>query len=348
MNGLRIPVPPVAQAIATPFRATSVSEWLRIFSALCALLLAAPAFAHVMSMSTGDLKIEDRRAHYELRMPLYEMAHVANSEQALFDHIRFTSGGADARLIRKDCTADQAQGIYFCAADYEFPGPVDKLDVECTFHAVTVPNHVHLLRVENGDRRDQAIFDFSFSKATLRFRPPTPAEIAVTEFGAGVMRAVGGLVQVLFLASLVLAARGRRELLALSGMFLAGEIASALLVPHTSWRPPSRFVEAAAALTLAYLAVEILLLPRAGGRWAIAGLLGAFHGLYFLLFLQSTGYSPGFVLLGAGLAELALIALFALIFARVGRLAAALRPVQVSASALLVFGMVWFFLRLKS
>lgn len=320
--------------------------WLR--PALLASLIALPAFPHAVSMSTGDLKIEDRRAHYELRMPLYEMSHVAGSEQALFDHIRFSSGGAPARLIKKDCTAAPAQGLYLCSADYEFTGPVDTLDVECTFHTVTVSNHVHLLRVVNGERRDQALFDFSFPKATLRFRPPTPAETAITEFGAGVMRAVGGLVQVLFLASLVLAARSRRELLAITGMFLAGQMISPLVVPHTGWSPPSRFVEAAAALTLAYLAVEILLLPRAGGRWAIAGLLGAFHGLYFMVFLQSTGYGPGFVLLGAAVAELTLIALFAVIFSRIGRLAAALRPVQVSASALLVIGMVWFFLRLKS
>jgi hypothetical protein len=320
----------------------------RLHRRLFGFLLAVPAFAHVMSMSTGDLKIEDRRAHYELRMPLYEMSHVQGSQQTLFDHIRFSSDGAQAKLIKKDCASDPSQGTYFCAVDYEFPQPVDKLDVECTFHAVTVPNHVHLLRAVNGGKRDQALFDFSFPKATLRFRPPTPAEIAVTEFGSGVMRALGGLVQVLFLASLVLAVRSRKELLALSGMFLAGQVAAALIVPRTAWQPPSRFVEAAAALTLAYFAVEILVLPRAGGRWAIAGLLGAFHGLYFLLFLQSTGYAPGYVLSGAAFAELALIALFALIFSRIGRLGAALRPVQVSASALLVIGMVWFFLRLRS
>jgi len=311
-------------------------------------LLALPAFAHVMSMSTGDLRIEGRRAHYELRMPLYEMSHVAGAEQTLFDHIRFSSAGADARLIKKDCTADQSQGIYFCAVEYEFAQPVDKLDVECAFHAVTVPNHVHLLRAVNGERRDQAIFDFSFPRATLRFRPPTAAEIRVTEFGAGALRAAGGLVQVLFLASLVLAARSRRELLAISAMFIAGQIASTLLVPLTRWQPPPRFVEAAAALTLAYLAVEILLLPQAAGRWAIACLLGAFHGLYFLLFLQTTGYAPGFVLAGAALAEIALLALFALVFSRIGRVAAALRPVQVAASALLAIGLIWFFLRLKN
>jgi hypothetical protein len=313
-----------------------------------ALLLAGPALAHVMSMSTGDLKIEGSHAHYELRMPLYEMSHVANAEQTLLDHIQFSNAGATGNLIRKDCKADPGQATYFCAADYEFSQPVDRLDVDCTFYAVTVPNHVHLLRAVNGARRDQAIFDLSFSKATLRFRPPTPAEIAITESGAGIMRAVGSVVPVLFLASLVLAARSRGELAAISGMFLAGQMASALVVARTGWQPAPRFVEAATALTLAYLAVEILLLPRAGGRWAIAALLGAFHGLYFVLFLQSSGYSPGFVLAGAAAAQVILIALFAFVFSRLSRLAAALRPVQVSASALLVVGMVWFFLRLRS
>jgi hypothetical protein len=312
-----------------------------------AFVLAALAFAHVMSMSTGDLLIEQNRAHYELRMPLYEMSHVAGAEQTLLDHIRFTSGGADARLIKKDCRRDQGQAIYFCAADYEFPQPVDQLEVECKFYAVTVPNHVHLLRAVNGGLRDQAIFDFSFPRATLRFRPPTAAEVRMTELGAGALRALGGPVQVLFLASLVLAARSRRELLAIGGMFLAGQIASALLVPLTRWQPPSRFVEAAAALTLAYLAVEILLLPQAGGRWVIAGLLGSFHGLYFLLFLQTTGYAPGYVLAGAALAEMAVLAVFVVIFARLGRLTA-FKPVQVCASALLATGLFWFFLRLRS
>ena len=320
---------------------------MRLWRGLAGMLLAAPVFAHVMSMSTGDLKIDGRRAHYELRMPLYEMSHVANAEQTILDHIRFSSGGGEAKLIQKNCSEDQAQSLYLCTADYEFPDSVDKLDVECTFHAVTVPNHVHLLRAVMGERRDQAIFDLSFSKATLRFRPPTPTEIAITESGAGIMRAAGSIVPVLFLASLVLAARSRTELAAITGMFLAGQIASALVVARTTWQPAPRFVEAATALTLAYLAVEILLLPRAGGRWAIAGLLGAFHGLYFLLFLESTGYTPGFVLLGAALAQLAIIALFALIFSRIGRFAATLRPVQVSASALLVVGMVWFILRLR-
>jgi hypothetical protein len=47
-------------------------------------------------------------------------------------------------------------------------------------------------------------------------------------------------------------------------------------------------------------------------------------------------------------AEISIVALLAVLFARVLRWSQAMRAVQVSASALLVFGMVWFFLRLRS
>ena len=308
------------------------------------VLLAWPLGAHVLSMSSGDLAVVGARAHYELRMPLYEVAHVSHPERTLLEHIRF----AGARLVRSQCGADAARDTYLCDADYEFAAPVDRLDVECTLAAVTVPNHVHLLRASLSDKRDEAVFDLGLTRATLRFRPLTVAEIAITQAGAGFVRALGGIVQVLFLAALVLAARSRRELLAIAAMFLLGQAASVLAVAHVLWQPAPRFVEAATALAVAYLAVEILLFPQAGARWLVAGVLGALHGLYFHLFVRTTGYGPALVLVGATLAEAAAIAILALVLSRVGRMAKAFRPVQVAASALLVFGMVWFLLRLRS
>jgi hypothetical protein len=307
-------------------------------------LVTAAAWAHVVSMSSGDLTVDGARAHYELRMPLYEVSHVAAPERTLLDHVRF----AGARMVAGSCTVDSARALYVCEADYEFSAPVDRVDVECTLADVTVPNHVHLLRATMNGKQDQGLFDITFTHATLRFRPPTAAEIALTQSGAGWMRALGGAVQLLFLAALVLAARSRRELLELAGMFLAGQVACVLAMPHIAWQPAPRFVEAAAALTVAYLAVEILLLPQAGGRWAIAGVLGAFHGLFFHLFLQNTGYSAAWVLAGAALAELAAISVLALLLSRVVRMARALRPIEVSAGALLLCGLVWFGLRLRS
>ena len=316
--------------------------------ALWLVLLAWPLDAHVLSMSSGDLAVAGARAHYELRMPLYEVAHVSNPERTLLEHIRF----AGARLVRSQCGPDAARDTYICDADYEFAAPVDRLEVECTLAAVTVPNHVHLLRAslgeKPGDKRDEAVFDLGFTRATLRFRPLTAAEIAITQAGAGFVRALGGIVQVLFLAALVLAARSRRELLAIAAMFLVGQAVSVLTMAHVLWQPAPRFVEAATALAVAYLAVEILLFPQAGARWLVAFVLGALHGLYFHLFVRTTGYGSALVLVGATLAEAAAIAILALVLSRVGRVAKAFRPVQVAASALLVFGMVWFLLRLKS
>jgi len=309
---------------------------------------ALPLFAHVMSMSSGDLTVTGDRARYELRMPLYELTHIRNPSRSLFDNIHFSSAGREARLLASDCHTEESAGTYFCAADYQFAAPPDSIDVACTFHSITVPNHVHLLRAYMGGKTDQAVFDLSFSRATLRFRPPTPLEIAITQFGGGFIRAWGGAVQILFLAALVLAGRSGKELAALAAMFLLGQAASVLILPYTGWQPAPRFVEAAAALTIAYLAVEILLLPEAGWRWLIAAVLGAFHGLYFHLFLQTTGYGPGLVLAGAALAEILATLVLWLLFSRLRRVARALRPLQVSACGLLAFGVVWFALRLKS
>jgi hypothetical protein len=296
------------------------------------LLCACRAAAHVMSMSSGDLTVDGARAHYELRMPLYEITHVSHPEQTLLENIRFSG----ARTAKHECHADSAHDAYLCSADYEWPSPVDRIDVECTFPRITVPNHVHLLRAEMGGKHDQAVFDLGFTRATLRFRPPTKTEIAITQSGAGFLRAIGGPVQLLFLAALVLAARSRRELLALAGMFLAGQVATVTIVPHTNWQPAARFVEAAAALTIAYLAVEILLLPKAGSRWLIAGVLGAFHGLYFCLFVQTTQYSAVLVLAGAAMAEVLVLVVLWLASRYVRRWE------RVLAAALLVFGVVWF------
>jgi len=294
-------------------------------------------------MSSGEITITGTHAHYELRMPLYEVAHIQAPERALLSHIRF----AGATMTAGACAPDPAKDSYFCTADYTFAAPIEKLDVECAFPAITVPNHVHMLRASLDGKQDEAVFDSSFPHATLLFRPPTAAEIAITQSAAGFVRALGGAVQVLFLAALALAARSRRELLTLAGMFFAGQVAATLAMPHLSWQPAPRFVEAAMALALAYLAVEILLLPEAGARWIVACVLGIFQGLYFDLFLQNTGYQPTLVLAGAVMAEAAGIAVLALAFSQINRVAKALRPVQVSAAALLVFGMAWFFLRLR-
>src|SRR5260370_25658400 len=107
------------------------------------LLLAAavsPLPAHVMSMSTGDVGVQGNRAHYELHMPIYEIADVKNPETALFNHIRFATAGQARRPTQKSCRGDMSQGSFICSADYEFPLAVDPLELECPLPNMTVPH----------------------------------------------------------------------------------------------------------------------------------------------------------------------------------------------------------------
>lgn len=303
------------------------------------VMFGSTALAHVVSMSTGDATLSGAKLDYELRMPMYEVAHIQNPEPALFGAIHFYGGGDEARLVSHSCKEDSGQLV--CKGMYLFPRDVAEFRVRCTFSSITVPNHVHLLRAVHDGKNDQAAFDASFTEADLKFRPPTLTETVLREAGAGFWRAIAGPAQILFLIALLLAARSWRDLGLLFGTFAIGQLLAALLVQPLGVSVSPRFIEAAAALTIAYLAVELLLLPNAGGRWAVTGVLGLFHGVYFSMLFAAGDYRPGLFLTGAIAAE-AMVAGVAWFGVR--RL-----PYQkVLTSLLLVIGFGWFLLRLKS
>ncbi len=311
-------------------------------------LYPSPASAHVMSLSNGELRVEGARAEYELRMPLYEITHLEEPQKTLLENFHVRSGGEQAEPEDASCEEDKNGGWYVCRAAFQFSEPIDELDVQCDFASVTVPNHVHLLRAERGEVTKQFVFDFRFTQTTINFVPPTAAEVAWSEVGAGLTRVISGPIQILFVLGLVLAGRNRKELLWLAAAFLLAESASAVLVAAKSWQPSARFLEAAGALTVAYLAVEVLLLPEAGYRWIVAAAMGVFHGFYFGSFLEQSEMDPFFVLAGVGVAEVVLLVVFALLLSRIERGMPRLKPVRAGAAALFVVGMVWFILRLQS
>ena len=197
---------------------------------------------------------------------------------------------------------------------------------------------------------DQAAFDASFTKSELRFQPPSEVEQRLRDAGAGMWRALAGILQMLFLATLVLAARNGVELVRLGTMFLAGQVAAYTATPLLGiWLSP-RFLEAAAALTVAYLAAEVLLFPQAGARWAVAAVLGMIHGLYFAMVLGAANYHPIPFLSGVIAGEIAIAVLLwvaARVMSRFSR-ATQLPWERAFASALLAVGIGWFFLRLRS
>ena len=86
---------------------------------------------------------------------------------------------------------------------------------------------------------------------------------------------------------LVLAARNTREMGILTIAFLAGEWLARPLSSRIPMSFSPEFLEAILALTVAYLAAEIVLLPDSQARWAVVPILGIAHGLPFAAFPSS-------------------------------------------------------------
>jgi len=246
---------------------------------LLLVLLSSSAFAHVVSMSSGELHVDGRTATYELRIPMYEVAHVSNPETALLDHVKFEGAQRTSSLCMEQ------DGAYVCRATYEFEQPVpDKIAAECTLFEVTVPNHVHLLYAVQGTNSDQEVFDQSFRNVEVRFHPPSRPELIAKDAAAGIVRLFKSVSGLLFLAVLVLAARSAREAGILTMAFLAGEWLARPLSPHIPLAFSPGFLEAVLALTVAYLAAEVVFLPESRARWMVVPVLGLAHGLAFAPF----------------------------------------------------------------
>lgn len=287
--------------------------------------LAVSAQAHVVSISTGELMVDGPTATFELRIPLYEVAQVVHPETALLQQFRF----GDGHLTKSACQAEQ--GSYVCRAEYEFPGlHRDSLEVECTLYRITVPNHIQILTATQGPNTDQEVFDQRFRSGILRFHPPSRAEKLAKDAVAGAARAIQNAAGLLFLAVLALASRRPGEAVILAAVFLAAEVAARPLAPMLPLAFSVRSLEAVLGLTVAYLAVEILMLPEERWRWVIVAIFGLCHGLWL-------AGLPGDYMSGALPVQAALLAIFAV---------AALKMPRgwrfPAAAALLAAGLAWF------
>ena len=310
-------------------------------AAVLAATSALPLAGHVLSMSHGSLLQDGSEVRYELRMPLAEVPDAPDRAQLLLSAFQVLAEGQPVSQSEGKCSEEAGQGLFICSATYQFPEPPKAIVVQCEFPAVTVPQHVHVLRSGEGEMVRQTVFDITYTEAEIRFSPPTWLETATTESGAGFRRVLTSPELLLFLVALALAGRTWREFAACAGGFIAAQALVGAVGSLIGWMPPMRFLEAASALTVAYLAAEILFLPDASLRWLACGAMGTFHGLFFATLLGSARMSPAYFLPGAFGGEGLLLALLGAVRLRyVGS-----RAEQLGAILLLVSGLGWFGLR---
>lgn len=301
----------------------------------------------MVSISTGDLYLEGRAARLELHIPAYEVEeHLNDPERQVLGAIDFFSGDTKARVTSGSCAMDPALDSFRCDIGLEFAAEPAAITVESRLHQILVRNHVFILRASADGASGRAVLDVAIPSATVRFAPPTLIERAAGGFFAGLRRVWTGPAQLLFLLALAIAARQPRELATLALAFIVGQGAACWTMALAGWQPAAAFIEASAALTIAYLALEVILFPEASYRWLVVGVLGAVLGLGFGSLLSVSEVEEEFFLAGAVLTQLAILSLLYWVRTRIPSRWPALRLERFAAGVLAAVGLSWFVYRL--
>lgn len=299
-----------------------------------------------MSMSNGELRLEGREAVLSVKIPDYEVQRLDDPESAVLAAFALRVDGVEVERTEAACVANQSEALYECTSRYELPEETSVVEVACDLPDAIVANHVHVLRAVSPEGAEQQVFDYASRTHTFRFRPMGTLERWSSEAWAGAVRVLLGPAQLLFLFAVVVASRSRNELLRMAAAFVVTLAATATMVSILGWQPPPGFLDAAGALTIAYLAVETLTLPDAGGRWLVAGGMGAFHGLYFGVFLQQAPMLSSAVLSGAVIACLLILSLLHGGFTQLAASIGEITFRKSCAVGLGVIGASWFVIRL--
>jgi hypothetical protein len=275
-------------------------------------LLAAPLAAHMVSLSSGQMEITGTTAHLVLRVPVYE---VPEGEKMLGDAYQI----AGATLTGRSCSATNEELV----CTYRFEKVPANPRVICRLADVLVANHVHVLTAQRDGAIARQVFSGAEREAELRFGGGSdPLRDAMD----GLRQAFSGWARLLLLFTIGFAARRRGEAAAFALAVAAGQGLSLYLALPAA----PRFVEAAAAIGVGYLAFEVWLLPEAGHRWAAVAGVGLLLGL---------GVPPG----GSAAFQTTLVGASAMAAGAVGMLTLAGRSYsRMAAVGLLVTSGAWF------
>jgi hypothetical protein len=243
------------------------------------LFLALAAQGHSISVSTSEGLIEGTVLDLHLRMPKYEADHIPKGPNGAPNFpSAFLIANATFQTIQCNPLGDNLN----CHLSYQFQNnPPDDLAVNVTLARITVPNHVHIMRLTRAGMQRQGVFDRTFEQETFHF--------GRAGYWQGWWRGARlGLSQLLYQHLLLLLVLAIGILSVPAAYVAVAGAAFFLVLPDQFYAPPA-FFELAAALALLYLAVEARFFPNANGRWVVAAAIGLLEGAALAVLARPAG-----------------------------------------------------------
>lgn len=144
----------------------------------------------------------------------------------------------------------------------------------------------NLAKIRVAGRVSEAIFDPTTSEIVIAGEPEGFGATFRRFFVLGVEHIATGYDHVLFLLALLLVGGGFRSLIAIVTAFTVAHSLTLSLAVLDVVQLPARFVESVIALSIAWVALENMLIDRSEGRWRITFAFGLVHGFGFASILR--------------------------------------------------------------
>jgi HupE / UreJ protein/Domain of unknown function (DUF6702) len=345
-------------------------------AALGLFLMSASVSAHPLSASYSRFLIEKGTVRAIVRLPLDDMdlllrldrdlndtvspAEIERARPALERYLteRIAIEASEGRLggsLRELTMWKDRDGSPYLEATLVYPSSqqVGGLTMQVQVLTDLYKDHRNLAEIESGTARHQFVFQHGNKYRT------GPAEVpfleTVTSFIVlGVEHIFTGYDHILFLLGLLLVGRGFRNLVIIVTSFTVAHSLTLSLAILGAIEPAAWTVEAAIALTIAYVGLENLIASDVRHRWKITFLFGLIHGFGFANVLRTMELSQRALAvslfsfnLGVEMGQVAIVGLMLPFLMFLERTQYRKLVTQVASSVIVALGLFWFYQRVR-
>jgi hypothetical protein len=277
---------------------------------LMVLSLSTPSPAHWADLAVADIQIRERDVDVNLTVPTGLIAqfdndknkqlseleittHQKDLQEFLSEKIRLTAAGQkNDTLTIKSTVAKKIPSNLIATPDthsslllqYHWVDPVNQLQMHYDLFVPGLNTARCLAQVLRNDRVDNLVFTPDSKNAAL-IDAPIGQQIS-SFIRLGIEHIWTGYDHILFLISLLMLGGELGYLLKVVTAFSLSHSVTLFLAALNIISVPSRWVEIAIALSIAYIASENLWRKQPQARWQLAFAFGLIHGLGFSSALQ--------------------------------------------------------------
>ena len=328
-----------------------------------AALVGAPAAAHQQGISYTDAELAEGRARVDLVLSVHDVMADADGDGVLTEReigerlprlrrlyenaVVIDAGGTACPLTVTGFGLTPQEGVRF---RLEGPCP-DALPVRLTVRQPMLSGQGghNLAKIRVGARVTEGIFDARTSEIVIDAAPAGAGATFRRFFVLGVEHIATGYDHVLFLLALLLVGGGLRSLVAIVTSFTLAHSLTLSLAVLDVVQLPARFVERVIALSIAWVALENMLIDRSRGRWRITFAFGLVHGFGFAsilrdLHLPTQGLAVSLLAFNVGVeaGQLCIVVLAYPLVAWVQRTAYRRASIVAASSVILILALWWF------